>query len=130
MPYALLVEDNKARAVLLLRSLRKVTSAPAVEDVLDGQSAFDFLSRKSAEADLPSFMLLDLRLPRLSGFEVLQIIRESPLLGEIPVIIPSSSDRESDITHAMEDGATDFCSKPVSTNTLQRYIDSLASKNN
>lgn len=78
MPYALLVEDNKARAVLLLRSLRKVTSAPAVEDVLGGQSAFDFLSRKSAEADLPSFMLLDLRLPRLSGFEVLQIIRNLP----------------------------------------------------
>lgn len=126
MNYALLVEDNEHHAILLERTLRKVKSAPSLEHVSDGQSALDFLSSKSSKTDLPSFMLLDLRLPSLSGFEVLRKVRQSPKLAEIPVIILSSSNLESDIKQAIEYGATAFWPKPVSTDTLQRYVDGLS----
>ncbi len=122
MPYALLVEDNKAHALLFERCLRRVPNSPSLRHIRDGRSALDFLAAKSLQRDLPSLVILDLKLPVLDGFDVLHLIRSVPDLCSLPVIILSTSDREADIRLSKTYGATDFWTKPVSTESLTRAL--------
>ena len=91
MPYALLVEDNRAHALLFERCLRRVPNSPSLRHIHDGRSALDFLAAKSLQRDLPSLVILDLKLPVLDGFDVLHLIRSVPDLCSLPVIILSTS---------------------------------------
>lgn len=114
----LLVEDNRQDEKLILRSLRKVNLANDVEVVRDGQQALDYLFREGEFAgregvDLPTVILLDIGLPRVSGLEVLTKLRSDPRTRLQPVVILTSSDEERDRLKSYENGANSFVRKPL-----------------
>jgi CheY-like chemotaxis protein len=114
----LLVEDNPQDEKLKLRALRKVNLANQVDVVRDGQQALDYLFREGEFAgrrvdDVPTIVLLDVGLPRVSGLEVLKRLRKDPRTCLQPVVILTSSDEECDRLASYEDGANSFVRKPL-----------------
>lgn len=114
----LMVEDNLQDEKLMLRALRKVNLANQVDVVRDGQQALDYLFREGEFAgregdDLPAIVLLDISLPRVSGLEVLKMLRDDPRTHLQPVVILTSSDEERDRLASYEDGANSFVRKPL-----------------
>ena len=113
----LLVEDNPQDEKLILRSLKKVNLANQVDVVRDGQQALDYLFRQGDYAalpsDLPTFILLDISLPRLSGLEVLERLRKEETTRLIPVVMLTSSDEDRDRLRSYEQGANSFVRKPL-----------------
>lgn len=114
----LLVEDNRQDEMLILRSLRRINLANQVDVVRDGQQALDYLFRAAefagrAGPDLPTFVLLDLNLPRVSGLEVLKELRVDPRTRLLPIVILTSSDEERDRLAGYEGGANSFVNKPL-----------------
>lgn len=114
----LLVEDNSQDEKLILRALHKVNLANQVDVVRDGQQALDYLFREGEYAgragdDLPTIVLLDIGLPRVSGLEVLKRLRSDPRTCLQPVVILTSSDEERDRLASYEDGANSFVRKPL-----------------
>ncbi len=113
----LLVEDDPNDAFLVTRAFKKAGLAHTVVHLKDGQEAVEHLSSLSAvpgrtTSSLPELMLLDLKMPRLNGFEVLQWLRVRPEFKKLPVIVLSSSDHERDKAEARSLGATDYFRKP------------------
>lgn len=114
----LLVEDNPQDEILILRSLRKANLVNRIDVVRDGQQALDYLFCQGEFAgrnpeELPTVVLLDIGLPRLSGLEVLERLRAAPRMRLQPVVILTSSDEERDRLKSYEDGANSFVRKPV-----------------
>ncbi|MBL0226540.1 MAG: response regulator [Geobacteraceae bacterium] len=114
----LLVEDNPDHAVLVMRSLGDFKVANRILHVEDGQAALDYLSGNGPYADrmtypLPNLILLDLRLPKIDGLEVLREIKANAGLKPIPVVVLTTSDAEQDLTKAYEFGANSFLTKPI-----------------
>ena len=114
----LLVEDNPQDEMLILRSLRKANLANRIDVARDGQQALDYLFCQgefaSRNPEEPSaVILLDIGLPRLSGFEVLERLRADPRTQLLPVVILTSSDEERDRLKSYESGANSFVRKPV-----------------
>ena len=120
------VEDDQNDILLVGRAMEKVgIDAPTL--VRDGQEAIDYLSGQGEFADrvrhpLPSLILLDLKLPRRSGLEVLQWLRAQPELRRIPVIIFTSSKETSDINRAYESGTNAYLVKPVDMKDLLEVL--------
>ena len=114
----LLVEDTRQDELLVLRALNKINLANGVDVVRDGQQALDYLFREGefagrAGSDLPTVVLLDLNLPRVSGLEVLERLRADPRTRLLPIVILTSSDEERDRLHSYENGANSFVRKPL-----------------
>jgi CheY-like chemotaxis protein len=114
----LLVEDNPQDELLTLRALRNAKLANRVDVVRDGQQALDYLFREGEFADregpaLPTVVMLDIGLPRLSGLEVLERLRGDPRTALLPVVILTSSDDEQDRLQSYESGCNSFVRKPV-----------------
>lgn len=114
----LLVEDNAQDEMLILRALRKVNLANQVDVVRDGQQALDYLFREGEFAgrddlDLPTVVLLDIGLPRVSGLDVLARLRADSRSRLVPVVILTSSDEEQDRLRSYESGANSFVRKPL-----------------
>jgi CheY-like chemotaxis protein len=116
----LLVEDNIPHAELVKRSLGAHHIANRVYHVADGEAALDYLFRQGVYADpmtspRPHVVLLDLRLPKLSGLEVLREIRASSDrdLHTIPVVVLTTSTAEQDVTSAYEQHVNSYLVKPV-----------------
>jgi hypothetical protein len=114
----LLVEDNAQDEMLILRTLRKVNLANDVDVARDGQQALDYLFCTGeysgrVGAGLPTVVLLDIGLPRLSGLEVLERLRADPRTRLQPVVILTSSDEERDRLRSYESGANSFVRKPL-----------------
>lgn len=114
----LLVEDNSQDEKLILRALHKVNLINQVDVVRDGQQALDYLFREGEFAgragdDLPTIVLLDIGLPRVSGLEVLKRLRNDPRTRLQPIVILTSSDEERDRLASYEDGANSFVRKPL-----------------
>lgn len=114
----LLVEDNAQDELLTLRALRKANVANRIDVVRDGQQALDYLFREGEFAgregpDLPTVVLLDIGLPRLSGLEVLARLRDDDRTKLLPVVILTSSDEERDRLKSYQIGANSFVRKPV-----------------
>lgn len=114
----LLVEDNPKDELLTLRTLKKCNLANEIAVVRDGAEALEYLFAKGeyAErdvADLPTVVLLDLKLPKIDGLEVLRRIRADELTKLLPVVILTSSDEEKDIIAGYELGANSYVRKPV-----------------
>jgi len=113
----LLVEDNPNDAELTLRALKKHNLTNKLEWVKDGAEALDFLFMRGNYATrnnhTPKLVLLDLRLPKLDGLEVLKAIRANPQTDMIPVVVMTSSTEEQDIVSSYKLGANSFVSKPV-----------------
>lgn len=122
----LLVEDNPNDAELALRALRKHHLANNLEWVKDGEAALDFLFNRGAYADrpstLPRVVLLDLRLPKIDGIEVLTQIRATPATRELPVVVLTSSKEERDLVATYELGVNSFVAKPVSFNEFAQVV--------
>jgi CheY-like chemotaxis protein len=113
----LLVEDNLPHAELVMRSLELHQIANRVYHVTDGEAALAYLFRQGMYADpltspRPHVVLLDLRLPRLSGLEVLREIRASSDLHTMPVVILTTSTAEQDVTRAYAQHANSYLVKP------------------
>ena len=114
----LLVEDNAQDEMLILRALRKVNLANQVDVARDGQQALDYLFREGEfsgrpGADLPAVVLLDIKLPRVSGLDVLKRLRADPRTRLLPVAILTSSDEERDRLQSYANGANSFVRKPL-----------------
>lgn len=113
----LLVEDNPTDAELTLHALKKHNLTNCVEWVKDGAEALDFLFRRgdyaARESLPPHVVLLDLRMPKVDGLEVLQQLRANEHTRLIPVVVMTSSKEERDIVASYQFGANSFVSKPV-----------------
>lgn len=113
--YILLVEDNEDDEELTLRALRKNHIGNRVVVARDGAEALDqIFGATGGGVRLPTLTLLDLRLPRISGLEVLRRIREDPRTKRTPVVILTASKEESDVLAGYELGANAYVRKPVS----------------
>jgi len=114
----LFVEDNPHDAELAIEALKKKNMADDIVWVQDGKEALDFLyckgnfSERSLE-DKPHIILLDLKLPRVDGLEALQHIREDNQFFNVPVVILTSSQEETDLMKGYNYGANSYIVKPV-----------------
>ena len=116
----LLVEDDPDDVFFLRDAFKKTGMADALRVVRDGEEAVAYLLGLAAYADrtlhpLPALVLLDLKLPRKSGLEVLEWRRGRPELMRIPVIVLTSSQSEDDMNKAYEFGANSYLVKPISS---------------
>lgn len=114
----LLVEDNPDDADLTLRAFRRHNISNEVIVVTDGVEALDFLMSTgkysgAARRILPAVVLLDLKLPKLDGLQVLRRIRADPTVCLIPVVVLTSSQEEQDIVESYKLGANSYVRKPV-----------------
>lgn len=122
----LLVEDNPNDAELAIRTLNKHNLGNSLVWVKDGEAALDFLFHRGAHEhqpnSLPRLVLLDLRLPKVDGLEVLTAIRADPATRELPVVILTSSKEERDIVAAYGLGVNSFVAKPVEFGEFARVV--------
>lgn len=110
----LLVEDNPMDADLTQRAFARKKLANPLQVVRDGQEVLDLLAQwESGEVERPVVILLDLKLPKLNGLEVLRKIRESGASAKIPVVVLTSSAEDGDIRQAYDLGANSYIVKPV-----------------
>lgn len=116
----LLVEDNLAHAELIKRSFEDHKVANQITHVPDGEQALDYLFQRGAFSDKrknprPHVILLDLRLPRIDGLDVLKQIRtaDDEALKRVPVVILTTSDAEKDVAQAYERHANSYVVKPL-----------------
>ena len=113
----LLVEDNPDDVELTLHALKKNKIVNPVKIVRDGQEALDYLYHKgkyeSKDYDLPNVILLDLKLPKVDGIEVLQRIKSDRRTKLIPVVVLTSSKEESDLLRSYDLGVNSYIRKPV-----------------
>lgn len=116
--HILLVEDNADHAELVRRNLEDSQVANRLTHVEDGEAALDYLFGRGRFADparhpRPNLILLDLRLPRIDGLEVLKVVKNDPNLHTVPVVILTTSDAERDMALAYEYHANSYVTKPV-----------------
>ncbi len=123
----LLVEDNPYDAELTLRALKKNNVANNVIHLWDGEEALDFLYSKGKYADhktknYPKVILLDLKLPKISGLEVLKALKADDKLRTIPVVMLTSSKEEKDIVESYRLGVNSYIVKPVD---FEKFIETI-----
>jgi two-component system response regulator len=126
----LLVEDNPDDEALTLRALNKNRVANNIVVVRDGVEALDYLFTSGSFAgrdpfELPQVILLDLKLPKVDGLEVLRRIRSDPRTHMLPVVILTSSREEQDLIQAYSNGANSYVRKPVDFNQFVEAIGQL-----
>lgn len=114
----LLVEDSAEDLELTLRALRKANLANHIEIARDGAEAIDFIFGEGIHAgrditDVPKLILLDLKLPRVDGLEVLKRIKRDPRTSHIPIVILTSSKEQKDVTESYRLGVNSYIVKPV-----------------
>jgi two-component system response regulator len=129
----LLVEDDPLEAELLLRPLRELAEPGRIGLARDGEEALDYLLGRGAYRHrlggvLPRLVLLELKLPRLDGVEVLRTLRASPRTTSVPVVVLTSSAESREVTQCYQAGANSCVRKPVefrefaeTVRTLGRY---------
>lgn len=125
----LLVEDDQAHAEIVRRNLEEFRIANQLEHVGDGQAALDYLRGEGRWSGLnpprPHVILLDLRLPRIDGLEVLRTIKADKALCSIPVVVLTTSDAEADMTRAYESHVNSYLVKPLDLDQFVGLINSL-----
>jgi CheY-like chemotaxis protein len=123
----LLVEDDEEDILLLRRAFRNAHIANPLIEVRDGQSAIQYFSGEGDYADrtrypIPFLILLDLRLPKLSGFEVIAWVRDQPQLANLIVVVLTASDHVPDVTKARDLGANSYLVKPGNFEELVQMV--------
>ncbi len=124
----LLVEDNPTDAELTMRALKRKNLINKLVWVKDGAEALDFLFAKGEYSDrnaddLPKLILLDLRMPKVDGLEVLQEIKADDRTKRIPVVVLTSSKEDRDIVESYKLGVNSYVSKPVE---FDEFIDAVS----
>ena len=127
----LLVEDNLDHAELVMRSFRDHRSA-RITHLTDGESALDYLFRRGRYSDperwpLPRIVLLDLRLPKVRGLDVLRRIRTSRQFTDIPIVILTSSHAEADVGEAYDHHVNSYLIKPLEFDKFSKLMSDLGS---
>ena len=123
----LLVEDNSSDADLTMRALRKSNIANHILHVKDGAEALDFIFAKGkyserAKDKMPKLILLDLKMPKVDGIQVLEKIKSDPRFKNIPVVILTSSKEDPDIQKCYALGANSYITKPVESDNFFTVI--------
>jgi CheY-like chemotaxis protein len=123
----LMAEDESNDVFLMRRAVRKMNAPVSLQVVKDGAEAIDYLAGNGKYANrtlypLPSLILLDIKMPRKNGFEVLEWLKENDALAQIPVVMHTSSRVKADVEKAHELGAQAYLVKPVHLQELQRLF--------
>ena len=115
VPAVLLVEDNPDDEELTMRGFKRANLANPVDVARDGQEAVDYLFgiEEQAAKPVPAVVLLDLKLPRVEGLEVLKRIRADKRMRRVPVVILTSSNEDRDLINGYDLGANSYVRKPV-----------------
>jgi two-component system response regulator len=126
----LLVEDNVHDAELTIRALKKVNLANKIVHVQDGEEALDFIFGMGAFSgreitNRPKVILLDIKMPKVDGIEVLRQIKSDPITKTIPVVIMTSSREEQDIINSYSLGVNSYVVKPVNFEAFAKAISDL-----
>jgi len=126
----LVVEDDANDVLLLTRAFRKAKVSTPFHVVADGEAAMAYLAGTAPftnrqQHPLPDLILLDLKLPRVSGLEVLAWLRQEPELKRTPVVVLTSSRENKDINQAYELGANSYLVKPVAFDALLELVQHL-----
>lgn len=125
----LLAEDSFADAEMAIDALREARLANPIVHVEDGVEALDYLYRRGAfanrEEGLPAVLLLDIKMPRLDGLEVLKQIRNDEQLKRLPVVILSSSREENDLARSWDLGVNAYVVKPVDVDQFFNAVQTL-----
>ena len=124
----LLVEDNPTDAELTMRALKRKNLANLLVWVKDGEEALDFIYAKGQfknrdPEDLPKLILLDLRMPKVDGLEVLKKIKADKHTSTIPVVVLTSSQEDRDVVESYKLGVNSYVSKPVE---FDEFIDAVS----
>jgi CheY-like chemotaxis protein len=127
----LLVEDDENDFLLFRRALQRAEPESKLEWVKDGTEAQEYLLGKGRFTDrtafpMPSVLLSDLKMPRCSGLELVQWVRNQPVLRRVPFIIFSASDQQADVGLAYQDGANWYLAKPSTFHDLVEMLSRLA----
>lgn len=126
----LLVEDNPDHAELVIRNLAEFKVANNIVHVSDGEAALDYMFGRGpysngGKSRRPDLVLLDLRLPRIDGLEVLKQIKSDQTLHTIPVVVLTTSEAERDLAKAYEHHANSYVTKPVDFNNFANLLKDL-----
>lgn len=120
----LIIEDNVNDAELTLRALRGLVGPERILHLEDGVKAAEYLTGQAgAGGRLPRFVLLDLKLPRVDGLELLRLIKTDPRTQSVPVVVLTSSREEHDLRESYRLGANSYLVKPVG---FQEYVAAVA----
>jgi CheY-like chemotaxis protein len=125
--HILLAKDNEDYALLFQHALKTARIEANLQIVRDGKEAVDYLTGAEPYADrtkhpFPKLVLLDLKMPRMDGFEVLSVVRQRLGFTRLPVIVLTHSDNPEDIKRAYELGATSYFRKPATLEGLDEMI--------
>jgi CheY-like chemotaxis protein len=123
----LLVDDEEAHILLVRRLLEKSGWISRIDVVRDGEQALDYLFHRGAFADAaqyptPRFILLDLKLPRIDGLQVLQQVKSHPVLCKTPVVVFTTSEHPQDVERAFRFHANSYVTKPVSFKLFEEAV--------
>jgi two-component system, response regulator len=126
----MLVEDNADHAELVIRTMESHHISTKIQHFADGESALDYLLRRgeyhnAENSPRPQIILLDLRLPRVDGLEVLRVIKEEDELKSIPVVILTTSEAERDLSHAYKHYVNSYLVKPVGFEDFSHLMNDL-----
>ena len=126
----LLVEDDPNDIILIKRAFEKANITNPLQVIEDGEEAISYLTGKGRYGNrvkypLPMLLLLDLKLPRKSGHEVLEWLRRQPMLKRLTVVVLTSSQQSSDINRAYDLGANSYLVKPVTFDALVEMVKGL-----
>jgi len=126
----LLIEDNPAHAEMVIRNFEEQRIANKIYHVLDGEAALNYLYHRGPFTALessprPHVILLDLRLPKISGLQILQEIKQDEGLLSIPVVILTTSEAERDLAMAYESHANSYLVKPVDFAKFSQLVNDL-----
>ena len=126
----LLVEDDLNDIFLVKRAFKKAQIQNPLQVVTDGQEAIHYLRGEGRYADreaypLPKLVVMDIKMPRRTGFEVLEWVKHDGPLRRIPIVIVSSSDNPADINRAYELGANAYMVKPVDYRAVEKLFESI-----
>jgi two-component system, response regulator len=126
----LLVEDNVHDAEMTIRALRKVNLSNNLVHVKDGEEALDFIFAQGKfsdrqQTDLPKVILLDIKMPKVDGIEVLRQLKSRESSKAIPVVIMTSSKEEQDIINSYQLGVNSYVVKPVDFEGFARAVSQL-----
>jgi CheY-like chemotaxis protein len=119
----LVAEDDANDAFLIERAFAKLSPRIPLHFVHDGQEAIDYLAQNHSSAhSIPTMMLVDLKLPRRSGFDVIAWVRGRPGLRRLPIVVLSSSSLAEDVNRAYDFGANSYLVKPSSLSDFEELV--------